>query len=615
MKKQLLLLIGFMCVLTVNSQAQTPLLKSPHRQPPNVIIILTDDQGDGDMECHGSPYLKTPSINKLFNESIRFTDFHVDPMCSPTRAALLTGCYSARAGVWHTIGGRSLLKEGMPTLADVFKANGYQTAVFGKWHLGENYPFRPVDRGFKESLVLGGGAIGSNADYWQNDYFDGTYKHNGKYEQYKGYCNTVWFTQAIDYIKANKDKPFFIYLPTNIPHAPLKVDKKYSDPFRDKVSERLADYYGMISKLDEDLGNFMQQLKETGVDKNTILLFMSDNGPCPWFGGVVIDWNTGYVQEGYTEGMRGGKIWGYENAHKVPFFIRWPEGAIGGGKNIDALSAHIDILPTLVDLCKLKKPDGLQTDGRSLVPLLRHKLTDWPDDRTIITHNQRVEYPVKDKEYEVMTRRWRLVKREQNELYDIKQDPGEKNNVAAAHRDIVNTLYNRYDAWWKYVSVDFDQYAAIHIGSKYENPVSLYPHDAHLREGRHIWVVNVEREGRYMIRMNRWPEESGKRIVENQKGDKDLPLETASLVIGNIRLTKPVTSEMRSVDFEADLKAGTTCITTSFQQKGKPGATGSSWLYVNYKGSTTKASLAKYIPSVPDRLLKDHFHEMIEPYN
>lgn len=615
MKKHLFFIVLVLSALALKGQRPMASGNDPHKRQPNVIIILTDDQGDGDMECHGSPYLKTPSINKLYNESIRFTDFHVDPMCSPTRSALLTGCYPPRAGVWHTIGGRSLLKEGMPTLADIFKANGYETAIFGKWHLGENYPFRPIDRGFKESLVFGGGGIGSNADYWQNDYFDGTYKHNGRNEQYKGYCNTVWFTQAIQYIKTNKDKPFFVYLPTNIPHAPLKVEKKYAEPYLNKVSDRLANYYGMISKLDEDLGNFMEQLKEMSVDRNTILLFMTDNGPCPWFGGIVIDWNTGFVKEGYSEGMRGGKIWGYENAHKVPFFIRWPEGGIVGGKNIGALSAHVDILPTLVDLCKLKKPDGLQTDGRSLVPLLRHKLADWTDDRTFITHNQRVEYPVKDKEYEVMTREWRLIKREQNELYNIKQDPGEKNNVAAANPDIVNALYRRYEDWWKNVSVDFDKYEAIHIGSRYENPVLLYPHDAHLRDGKHIWVIKVEREGRYSIRMNRWPDESGKRIVENQKGDKDLPLEAASITIGNIQVTKPVTGNMRSVDFEVDLKAGITCITTYFKQKDKGGATGPAWLYVSYKGNAAQTNLVKYIPSIPDRLLKDNFHEVIEPYN
>lgn len=615
MKKSIHFLFFSFCLLLAWVPQKTDVAQQANEKKPNVILILTDDQGDGDLECHGSPYLKTPALNALYNQSVRFTDFHVDPCCSPTRSALLTGCYSARAGVWHTIGGRSLLKEGMPTIADVFKANGYETAIFGKWHLGENYPFRPIDRGFKESLVFGGGAIGSNADYWGNDYFDGTYMHNGKYEKYNGYCNTVWFQEAIKYIGKNKDKPFFVYLPTNIPHAPLKVDKKYIEPYKGLVSDRLASYYGMISKLDEDLGNFMKQLKDLGVDKNTILMFMSDNGPCPWFGGIVLDWNTGFAKEGYSGGMRGGKIWGYENAHKVPFFMQWPDGGIGGGKNIAALSAQIDLMPTLMDLCKIKKPDSLSYDGRSLAPLLRNKIQDWPDDRTIIVQNQRVEFPVKDKEYQVLTKKWRLVKREKNELYNIISDHGETLDVSAKYPKVVEDLYHQYRNWWNEVSVDNDQYAAIHIGSDHENPVTLFPHDAHPREGKSIWVIKVERDGRYEIKLNRWPNESGKKIIENFAGDKALPVQSASLRIGNIDSTKRVTGEMHAANFVVDLKAGITCIEISFKQSGNVKSIGTGWVYVQRKGKADEENVKKYIPSVPDKLLRENFKEVIDPYN
>ncbi len=283
----------------------------------------------------------------------------------------MTGCYSSRAGVWHTIGGRSLIKEGMTTIADLFGANGYETGIFGKWHLGENYPFRPQDRGFKEVLVHGGGGVGSNPGYWGNDYYDDTYMHNGKFEKYNGYCNTVWFSEAVKYIRKNRDKPFFCYVSTNVPHAPLRVDQEYVDPYKDQYSDRLAHYYGMVSKVDEDIATLLAAVKEMGLEENTILIFMTDNGPCPWFGGIDMDFETGYPLEGYSAGMRGGKIWGYENAHRVPFFIRWPAGGIGGGKDIGALSAHIDLMPTLVDLCKLKTPDDLELDGISLVALIR----------------------------------------------------------------------------------------------------------------------------------------------------------------------------------------------------------------------------------------------------
>ncbi|MEO6134148.1 MAG: arylsulfatase [Ginsengibacter sp.] len=582
---------------------------------PNVILILTDDQGDGDLSCNGSPYVKTPILDSLQNQSIKFTDFHVDVMCSPTRAALLTGCYSPRAGIWHTTGGRSLLKEGIPTIADLFKENGYETGIFGKWHLGENYPFRPMDRGFKESVVFGGGLIGDNPDFWGNNYFDDTYKHNGTYQKYKGYCNTVWFTEAINYIKENKDKPFFCYIPTNIPHAPLTVDAKYSAPYKDKVSDRLANYYGMISKLDEDIGIFLTQLKEMGGDKNTILIFMSDNGPCPWFGGTIIDFETGFLKEGYSMGMRGGKIYGYENSQRVPFFIRWPEGGILGGKNINAISAQIDIMPTLIDLCKLQTPKTLKYDGRSLAPLLTGKITDWSDDRTLIVHNQRVDYPVKNKEYQVMTKKWRLVKRDKDELYDMTDNIGQTLDVAGQNPDVVKDLYHRYENWWNYVSVDFEKYNPIYIGTKYENPTILYRQDAHIRQGDCVWVVKVAKEGNYEVRVNRWPDESGKRIVDNKTGDEDQPINSVSLTVGNIHQTKKVTKEMKSVIFNLNIKAGVTCFETSLFLKDSKNKPSTGYVYVKYVGNAEQADLKKYIPTEPNNLLRDHYVEKVDPYN
>ncbi len=583
------------------------LFVSCSKKQPNVILIMTDDQGYGDLACHGNPYVKTPALDKLYQESVRFTDFHVDPCCSPTRAALMTGCYSSRAGVWHTIGGRSLLKEGMTTIADLFYNNGYETGIFGKWHLGENYPFRPNDRGFKESLVHGGGAIGTNPDYWGNDYYDDTYNHNGVYRKFKGYCNTVWFSEAIKYIKNKRNKPFFCYISTNVPHAPLIVNKEYVKPYKNLVSDRLAHYYGMVTKLDEDLGNLFVTLKEMDLEENTILIFMTDNGPCPWFGGIIIDFKTGFVKEGYSAGMRGGKIWGYENAHRVPFFIRWPGAKIGGGKEINALSAHIDLMPTLIDLCDLKKPEDLKYDGRSLVPLLNEEVKEWPE-RTLFIHNQRIEYPVKDKEYQVLTEKWRLVKREKDELYNIKSDPEERNDVAAQNPDIVKDLYNRYEKWWEDISVDFDKYAEIAIGTEHENPVNLNAHDSYTRNGKNIWVVDVVRDGKYEIKLNHWPAESGKRIVENISGDIDLPIVSADLTVGNINRTAEVTSEMKSANFKVDLKAGTTCLQTYFNLKETDKTIRTECVYVEYLGEPDPKELVKYHASVPFDVLKKNYH-------
>jgi len=342
---------------------------------------------------------------------------------------------------------------------------------------------------------------------------------------------------------------------------------------------------------------------------------MSDNGPCPWYGGIVIDWETGTAKEGYSGGLRGGKIWGYENAHKVPFFMQWPDGGIGGGKDVAALTTHMDVLPTLIELCRLKKPDQLRYDGRSLVPLLRDQQREWPDDRTVFIHNQRVEYPVKDKEYQVLTEKWRLVKREKNELYNILEDPGQTKDIAQQYPVVVKELYDRYAQWWSDVSIDIDKYEAIRIGSNAEQQVTLFPHDAHRRDGKSVWVVRVEQDGRYEIKINRWPEESGKKIVENIKGDKRLPILSAQIRVGSIDVNKPINIDMQSVAFLLYLAAGITCIEISFLQDGAVKPISSGWVYVERQEGAHATHLRNYIPSNPDQVLRKNFKEVIEPYN
>ena len=176
---------------------------------PNVLFVITDDQGYGDLGCHGNTIINTPHLDKLHSQSISFTNFHVGPTCAPTRAGIMTGRYCNSTGVWHTVGGRSLLRESEITMADVFRENNYRTGMFGKWHLGDNYPFRPHDRGFEKALYHGGGGISQTPDYWKNDYFDDTFFHNGMPESFKGYCTDVWFDEALKFIEDKSDSPFF----------------------------------------------------------------------------------------------------------------------------------------------------------------------------------------------------------------------------------------------------------------------------------------------------------------------------------------------------------------------------------------------------------------------
>ena len=218
-------------------------------EKPNVILIITDDQGYGDISAHGNPLIQTPHMDQLHAESVRFTNFHVDPTCAPTRGALMSGKYSHRAKVWHTIAGGNHLRAGQMTIADVFKASGYRTGMFGKWHLGGNYPYRPMDRGFEEWLGQGDGGTGTTDDYFTNDRVNDHYLHNGEFEYRPGYAPDVFYDAAIDYIRGQDDEqqPFFVYLSTYIPHNPHTLaDRKWADKYMPEVDPKVAYFFAAI---------------------------------------------------------------------------------------------------------------------------------------------------------------------------------------------------------------------------------------------------------------------------------------------------------------------------------------------------------------------------------
>jgi len=317
------------------------------RERPNVILILTDDQGYGDLSCTGNPVLKTPHLDRLYTESVRLTDYHVDPMCAPTRAALMTGRYAARTGVWSTLRGRYYLRRGEVTIADVFSSSGYRTGIFGKWHLGDNYPYHPYNRGFQESLSFGGGVVGEIPDYWDNDNFTATYDRNGEYEQHSCYCTDVWFNEARQFMMADEDLPFFCYISTNAPHGPFNVHEKYSAPYLEQeISENRARFYGMIANIDENIGQLRQDLVDNELVENTILIFMGDNGTAAGTGLT----KDGLPTDGFNAGMRGKKTWVYDGGHRNACFVHWPKGHLAGGRDVEKVTAHVDVLPTLVDL-------------------------------------------------------------------------------------------------------------------------------------------------------------------------------------------------------------------------------------------------------------------------
>lgn len=516
---------------------------------PNVILIMTDDQGYGDVEAHGNDVLETPHLNRLYRESVRLTDFHVDPTCSPTRAALLTGRYSARTGVWHTIAGRSMLPPGEVTAAALFAEHGYRTALFGKWHLGDNYPFRPQDHGFQEVLIHGGGGIAQTPDYWGNDYFDDHYRHNGHLKPFGGYSTTVFFDHALHFIEGHRDRPFFLYLPLNIAHRPWEVLEPYAQRYRDKgIDDEHARFYGMLTHFDEQLGRLRKQLARWGLAENTILIFMSDNGSA--------------AREGFNAGMRGRKGSVYEGGHRVPFFVHWPAGGVSGGVDRDELTAHIDVLPTLMALAGLQPANTLNLDGRSLAPLLRapseEAAAEWPR-RTLFVHSVRMQRPEKWHRFAVMTERWRLVGRD--ELYDLRGDPGQRENVAPSYPEVADSLRRAYERWWASLASGFGPHPRIVLGTGHENPSRLTAHDWHnptstvpwnqsliqkdpMQNG--FWTVDVARAGAYHVTLRQRP------------AHVDAPLDAASarLQVGNETWTRAVQDGASEVRFEVSLSEG-----------------------------------------------------------
>ncbi len=556
---------------------------------PNVILIMVDDQGYGDIAAHGNPWIKTPNIDKLHDVSTRLTQYHVSPTCAPTRAAIMTGHHNYRTGVFFTIKGRSLLLERETTMAEVFKENGYSTAIFGKWHLGDNYPFRPEDNGFDEVLVHNGGGVGQTMDYWYNDYFDDKYMHNGKLEQYEGYCTDVWFENAKKFIQSKKDEPFFCYLSTNAAHSPYWVDDKYSAPYKDNDSIPNAAFYGMIANIDENLGKLVEFLKEQEIMDNTILIFTADNGSAA---GNKLDGDRldSFVKKGYNYGMRGVKASMYEGGHRVPFFIQWKNGGINMGRDINELTAHYDVLPTLIDLCDLELKEEIKFDGQSLVPLINGETKNF-EDRMVVVSTQFSTDPEPWKRTALLHKNWRLV--EGTELYDLSTDPEQRTNIAEKYPEKVAEYKAAYDKFWAEISPTFEEKPFFIIGHEAENPTTLFGHDWHSNPDftpwaqRHIrsgyvnngfWRVRVAEKGTYTFKLRRWPKETGlilgaeapvrpalpgTSVTASKKGIA-LNIKKARLTLQDVELSKDVDSNAEFVQFSIELEKGETHLQTWF---------------------------------------------------
>jgi arylsulfatase A-like enzyme len=468
---------------------------------PNIIIIMTDDQGYGDLGVTGNPNVSTPVIDQFANESIRFNNFHVSPVCAPTRSSLMTGRYSLRTGVRDTYNGGCIMASNELTIAELLKQANYKTGIFGKWHLGDNYPSRPSDQGFDESLIHlsgGMGQVGDITTYFKGDksYFDPILWHNNKKEAYKGYCSDVFTEQAIGFIENNPENPFFCYLAFNAPHTPLQVPDKYYQQYKDidpssgfegdtrpsmkmteKDKEDARKVYAMVTNIDDNIGKLLKKLDDLNIADNTVIIFMTDNGP---------------QQTRYVGGMRGRKGEVYQGGVRVPFYIRYPS-SFDSNKDIETMAAHIDVLPTLAQICNIELPKKRKIDGKSLLPLIMGNEVDWANRSLFFYWTRR--YP--ELYYNMALRKgnYKLVGMTNYnapitdfELYNLEKDPHEQNNIVLENSILANTLKKELDETYNELitSENLIDQPRIIVGSTYENPVILNRNDAGGQRG--IWA-------------------------------------------------------------------------------------------------------------------------------
>ena len=436
---------------------------------PNILFILTDDQGYGDLSAHGNPILKTPHLDQLRSESVRFSDFMVSPTCAPTRSAIQTGRHEFRNGITHTILERERMDPKAITIAQVLKDAGYTTGIFGKWHLGDEPEYRPTSRGFDEQFIHGGGGIGQSypgscGDAPGNGYFDPAILHNDKFVKTKGYCTDIFFKQATEWIESVKGKqPFYCHLATNAPHSPYIARPEDKALYDGKVpDDDVANFFGMIHNIDENVAKLMAKLQEWGIAENTLVIFMNDNGGTA---GVKV----------YNANMRGSKGSPWIGGTRAMSFWRWPNHLKPA--DCEALTAHVDVFRTWAALAgaKLSPAAEAQVEGRNLLPLLEDPQSAW-EPRTLFTHVGRwqkgTDYNLaKTRNASIRTPQYELVAEAARaqpgkakakakapaaaqpavpgwQLFDVKADPSQTRNIAEEKPEVVKEMLASYDQWW-----------------------------------------------------------------------------------------------------------------------------------------------------------------------
>ncbi len=496
-------------------------------RPPNVLFVICDDLAFGDLACHGNPHARTPHLDTLRTRSTRLTRYGSGPLCTPARAAVMTGRYPYRTGAIDTYLGRSMLHPDEVTLAQVLRGSGYATCLSGKWHLGDCYPMRPEDQGFDEALYhLGGGLRQpANHNYPDDSYFDPLLMHHGEPERREGYCTDIFTDHALAFIEANQQRPWFCYLAFNAPHSPFEVDEALARPYLDAgLPDKWARLYAMVENIDTNVGRALAKLDELGLADDTIVVFTSDHGPC---GSANVD-----GQPRYNAGLRDIKGSVYEGGLRVPCFVRYPK-RISAGVEVDRLANPIDWLPTLASLCQApgSVPTDRTIDGVDLTPLLVGEASpdDWPR-RKLFIQWHRGDVPQHGRNCCVITQRYKWCRpgAAPEELYDLEADPGEAIDLAASMPDRCAQMRAAYDAWFEDVSTTRgktaeENYAPprIVVGDDAAPQVVLSQQDWRSECGEHFcddtkhghWLIDVADPGPYDITVRLPPSESGPELV------------------------------------------------------------------------------------------------------
>lgn len=498
--------------------------QTPESKRPNVIVIMTDDQGYGDFGATGNRLIETPAIDDLAAHSASMATFYVSPVCSPTRACLMTGRYNFRTRCIDTWLGRSMMDPAEVTVAEYLSQAGYATGIFGKWHLGDNYPLRPMDQGFSEVLIHRGGGLAQPSEPLENAqrYTNPILYRNGVATKTEGYCTDVYFEAARDFIRKQTaaSQPFFVYLPTNAPHGPfhdvpqdlyehyLKKDLSslavgQLNPARRKAEyDKLARIAAMITNVDANVGRLVAELRELDQLDNTLIMVLVDNGP---------------NSRRFVGPFRGSKSQVYEGGIRSPLWLHWPARLKPGTVRREPV-AHIDLLPTILDACQVTSTVRNDLDGRSFLPLLTRSDARWPE-RSLVIQAHRGDRPQKYHNFMIRRGRWKLLHASgfgqevfrgefRFELYDVEADPGEQRNLLGEHADVASQLQTEYDKWFRSVSTTRpDNYAPprIIIGSSHENPSVLTRQDwrgaTWAADAQGHWLIHVDRAGQYDVRV------------------------------------------------------------------------------------------------------------------